>query len=152
MPRPTFKFKGFTIRAAGIIPYFTDDDNLVTHFLMINKDGVYEDFGGKTDSTDGTVYETAVREAEEESNGVLKRSELASNIFGANTYISQNSKYVVFFVPVQCMYNPEIFGKREEHDGIDRTVEWLTSDELLSRDLHPRLKYRKFRMKVQIVV
>ena len=152
--RPTFYFKNnlkLPIRAAGVLPFKRDGDNI--KFLMIKRRNRHEDFGGKTDMIDKCIEETAVREAYEESNGIFDKETIIRQLYytvlpKTNVAYSKMSKYIVFFVEVTEDYDCDVFGDREIHDDIDRTVEWVDigcflDDDFLDR-LHCRLKFNYF--------
>lgn len=152
--RPTFYFKNnpsLPIRAAGILPYKREGDNI--KFLMIKHNNVYEDFGGKTDIVDGCVEETAIREALEESNNIFTQ-----DLFVKQLYYSQcnrkkmayykKAKYVVYLLEIHDEYDCNIFGTSELHDRIVRTVEWVDLERFLDVSfldkLHLRLRFSYF--------
>lgn len=57
--------------ASGII-FYTDIDNYYYYLLQRNhKTGFYEDFGGKAEWSDKSPFQTAVREAVEETNASI---------------------------------------------------------------------------------
>lgn len=152
--RPTFYFKNnfnLPIRAAGVLPFKREGDTI--KFLMINRRNRYEDFGGKTDIQDLCIEETAVREAYEESNGIFSKELIIRQLYytvlsKTKVAYSKISKYIVFFVEITDDYDCDIFGNKEFHDNIDRTVEWVDIGNFIDSDflkkLHCRLKFNYF--------
>ena len=148
--RPTFYFKEDSnrpIRAGGVLFYRRDKNR--TNVLMIKNRGRYEDFGGRTDAIDTSIEDTIAREVEEESNGIFNSVEIKSYLKDKNTISIHNSKYLLYFVELDKYYDPELFGDKEIHDNINRTVEWVSYDKLTNKDfinnfLHYRLKNKNF--------
>lgn len=140
--RPTFYLdktsKKFPCRAGGVMPYYLTKNGI--YFLMIKNNGVYEDFGGKTDEKDRSIRDTIVREAQEESNFIFPRKSIRSQIKNNGIYIHK-SKYLFYFIKAEKYYDVSIFGDREIHDNIPRTVEWVHIDTLSDKKLlHYRLR------------
>jgi 8-oxo-dGTP pyrophosphatase MutT (NUDIX family) len=133
MSRPTFFLEEeFPIRAAGIIPY--TNINNQPYVLLIEKEGILEDFGGKTDLLDTSYFETAMRECYEESNHILQLTVDNTTPY----WYQKNSKYITFYVKI----DPDIFladfGEYEMNRSTKRKIQWFNlSDKLL---LHPRLR------------
>jgi hypothetical protein len=148
--RPTFYYDDkHEIRAGGLLLYRYDDGMEEPEFLMIKTRGKYEDFGGRTDPIDKSIDDTICREADEESNGILKMDEVRELINGHQPIYTSESKYLIYIVKTPTKYNPVDFGTMELHDGISRTVEWIKLSKLLDRkfinkSLHVRLMFKLF--------
>ena len=124
--RPTFYLDNnpeHKIRAAGLILYRYNTEINEPEYLMIKYKGRYEDFGGKTDLVDGCINDTVVREADEESNGILSKKKMKVKVDKAKPVYCNWSKYLVYIVKTSKDYKPHLFGDRELHDNIPRTVE-----------------------------
>lgn len=148
--RPTFYYNNESdnrIRAAGLLIYRFTKHMLEPEYLMINSKGKYEDFGGKTDIIDSCIDDTVIREADEESNGVIDKESITKRIKNSNPVYCNRSKYLVYVIRVNKYYNPTEFGDREIHDNIPRTVEWVKHSDLWNcrrysnSPLHMRLKF-----------
>lgn len=148
--RPTFYYnnnKMLPIRAGGVLFYRFNVDKNESEFLMINIDGTYEDFGGKTDACDKSIEDTISREAEEESNNIFTHKQiydLLQDPSHKRVYVKR-AKYLVYIIKTDEKYNPQDFGDTEVHDNKYRTVEWipqstLTDPEFVKSKLHARLK------------
>lgn len=140
--RPTFYMydnMDNPVRAAGIIPYAMKNDKL--HFLVINRNDRYEDFGGKTSQEDITLTHTILREAYEESNGIFTPPMIYDYI--VNPCFIKKSKYVVYFVPISPKWMSRDFGDIEHHEQIIRKVEWVPYNKFLT-NRHPRLFSKNF--------
>lgn len=134
------KFKGKDFFGSGVVIYHGKKLLL----QKVNGQKYYEDFGGRNDSTDKSVIHAAFRECEEESNGVLNEEFLNNQIKKHKEkcyYMLNNNRYFIYMIYVSRKekekLTPEIFGDYENHDGIERKVEWVINNEKLP--LHPRL-------------
>jgi 8-oxo-dGTP pyrophosphatase MutT (NUDIX family) len=119
-----------TISACGCMFYKIVNNNL---YLLLIKYAdpnwsKYDDFGGVIDHSDDTLLDTIIREATEETNGVIDN--LTINMYLDNdttkTFYNKNSKYysLLFEVDDSFHYDTDVFGIFEEADKISRTVEW----------------------------
>ena len=134
------KFKGKDFFGGGVILYHGKKLLL----QKVDDKPYWEDFGGKTDREDNTIIDTAFRECEEESNKVLNKEFLESQIKLNKEkcyYMLNNNKYFVYMIYVsrKCKnyLTPELFGDIECHDKIKRKVEWVVKNEKL--EIHPRI-------------
>lgn len=134
--RPIFVHKNKLITSAGITPYIFDNNEL--YLLFINIDDKYEDFGGKTAPIDLSIYDTASREADEESNGILSK-EIIHNLLPNSPYFQNKTKYITYFVQLDQKYDVSLFGNIEITDQIERTVEWIKFSDIKDKKFHPRL-------------
>jgi len=113
--------------------------NNSNYLMQIHKDKrfKYSDFGGKTEYYDKDVYDTAMRELCEESNGYLNvtREELIQS----EKFYCKKSKYLLFIVDTNRDYKKAIesMGDKEIHDNKPRTTGWISDP--LSFDCHPRI-------------
>lgn len=143
--------KSNEIKAGGILFYIYDTkDNNKLKFLLIKSRNLYEDFGGRTDTADSSIQETVCREADEESNNIFKKEELINNIKDTESIYIPWTKYVLYFVELNELINPILFGTKENHDNIERTVEWIDYDVLINnaKSLNFRLRNKYFFTKI----
>jgi hypothetical protein len=126
-------------KAGGVMFYRHIKNDI--ELLMINMNGRYEDFGGKTDPRDASIKETIAREVFEESNGVFTRGFVHSQIKGKGVYM-RSGKYLLYFIELHERIDVSKFGTIETTEQIPRTVEWIESNLFLSRNIniHPRLR------------
>ena len=157
--RPTFYFlnKVNTIRAAGVMFFRYNNVAEQLEFLMIKCKDKYEDFGGKTSERDKTIYDTVIREAFEESNGVLSRDYVHDCIKNLQGVYTKKSKYLVFFSEFDLKCNLSDFGTEEFYANISRTVEWIPGHKLIDKQfikdqLHIRLKFGPFFKKIRWLI
>lgn len=129
------------VRACGILFYKKTEENKY-EFLMIHNfvRKCYEDFGGKIDrKIDSTIYETAAREAEEESNGIFKKLEIINSLYTCP--FIYHEMYLLFIVEIdKSFYNMNIkkFGRYEKDDfkrRYPRAVHWISLDEFIKNDM-----------------
>lgn len=108
MVRPTFKYNGNPVRAAGII-FWTEIKGVRWNLLRHYK-GKWQDTGGKTDEKDVSFLETAVREACEETNGQLfppgRIHDMLKNPRLTKIQYNAKCKYVLF----TCYVEPPVKG------------------------------------------
>jgi hypothetical protein len=148
MDRPTFFNDSLQqIRACGIMCYRYDTKNKTLEFLLINDltTGYIQDFGGKTDIGDLTSIDTALRETREESNKIIN---LTSDDLDKITMYNKWGKYLLYFCNLDKhpKYSVEVFGNKEEYEGIPRTIIWIPANKLILnwKYLHPRIKTHDF--------
>ena len=153
--RPTFYYEQdnikYELRAGGVLFYKKTDDG--TYFLMIRSRGKLEDFGGCTDQADRDIFDTISREVEEESNKIFDRNDIRKRLDNFVPIISKESKYMLFLLPLvgkDEKIEPSDFGNKEDHDNIERTVEWVNADNFsdstfFNRELNFRLKINSLR-------
>lgn len=128
--RPTFIINNLQIRAGGVILYYKEHDKSIS-FLFIQCQDEVEPFGGKTDIIDKTLKDTVKREADEESNGIIKLTD--ENLI--DWIYFPNSKYILFFVESKVKYDPILFGTKEFHENIVRSVEWMQYDKIIHQKI-----------------
>ena len=152
--RPTFYYNNdpdLQIRAGGAIFYKVDENNVVQFMMMFSR-GRYEDFGGKTDLKDKSINHTIAREVDEESNGVFKKKDILKRIKNINPCYTRTSKYQIYFIKLtdeEANMDVSVFGDKELHDDIPRTVEYISIDKIRSKEfiknnLCFRLKFKGF--------
>lgn len=145
------------VRAAGVLIYKRVNGHL--YFLMQLtektfkgvKRTVYEDFGGKIEAVDTDWRDIILREAVEESNGVLQHEELARRLNDdeiCKPYYNARAKYAFCLIPAteeeKSLTGAE-FGC-EENCGkfsIQRQVRWVNANDVAFRwrtSLHIRLR------------
>lgn len=148
---PVFYYNNKTskeIKAGGVLFYYYNKNENKLKFLMINNKGKYEDFGGRTEDIDKSIEYTVSREVEEESNKIFLRNDVL-NIISSNfpLYI-KHSKYVLYICEIDKNYDTTIFGSKEFHDNIYRTVEWIDYEDLINSSfinkMNHRLRFRRF--------
>jgi hypothetical protein len=157
--RPTFVYRNNSenhIRAGGLILYRYDTNMEEFCFLMIKSNGKYEDFGGRTEKVDSSIEDTICREADEESNGILRMKKMLDLVENEQPIYCNKSKYMVYIIHISEYYNPKNFGVREFHDDIPRTVEWVPISKILDKKfvkykLHIRLKFMFFFKKIKSI-
>ena len=152
--RPTFLYNNdpeLEIRAGGAI-FYKIDENSIVQFMMLNARGKYEDFGGKTDLIDKSINHTIAREVDEESNHIFDKKDILKRIKKLTPCYTRTSKYQIYFIKLteaESLLDVSIFGDKELHDDIPRTVEYISIDNLRDKDfiknkLCFRLKFKAF--------
>lgn len=160
--RPTFYYKNDPanqIRAGGLILYrVTTDKNgkQDLEYLMIKWNGVYEDFGGKTDKEDMCYQDTVLRETEEESNGILNLYRTYKPVMNNEPVFYKECKYLTYVLKADIEYYPEEFDDIEYYENVARTVEWVPHSTLITKKftkhkLHTRLLFREFFDKLRYI-
>lgn len=149
MNRPIFYFNNdpkLEIKAGGLLLYRFNKNINNFELLMINKNNVYEDFGGKTDCLDKNIHDTIIREVIEESNGLLNKSFLNKVINKSNSIYKNKSKYLLLIAKTNEYFDPNEFGKCEIEKNISRKVEWIPVGKILSNSIkiHIRLRFYDF--------
>lgn len=133
------------LRAGGVIIY-KHTDNSEIELLLISSRGQYEDIGGCTDSNDESIYETISREVEEETNEVITYNTVINRLNDAMYVYSNKSKYITFVIPAtpeEETLQSEVFGNKEIHDDIFRTINWVPLSTVLDKDIiRYKLNYR----------
>lgn len=143
--RPTFFLdveKTQEIRAGGVLFYKYNEDKSNCELLLIKTCYCYEDFGGCTDAIDSNILETVSREVQEESNGIFCKKDVYEKIKDVNPIYIARSKYVLYLVELDKRYDVSLFGEKEFHDNICRTVEWIPYDMLNDNNFINKLNFR----------
>lgn len=91
-----------------------------------------DDFGGRIDDTDDSVFAGIIRETVEETNGVINEEYLSKIILDGKykSFYNRQSKYFMILVKVDdnfCL-DTKLFGELEITDNIKRTIDWHDYD------------------------
>ena len=81
----------------------------------------FADFGGKRELVDERPMDTAIREANEESNKIFSIDFLKANLSYDRSIFISSSKYLLFIQKVQFV-DPAKFGTLEEHMQEEHSV------------------------------
>lgn len=136
-PRPTFEHNGQPVRAAGVL--LCTRVNGDRWYLLRKAKGAWQDMGGKTEPSDTSPVDTAIREAVEETNGHLFsptdsfdecRSHLEDIIQrgkGCSIRYNKRCKYLLFICHVPHIKHLPMgrFGKYESTDGMEHYYKWF---------------------------
>ncbi len=143
------------ILAAGVL--LVKNNEVLVQKLPKDDSFQFSDFGGKVDMTDISILETLSRELSEEINcGIyLKKNKVYLHELELREMIEKNMvkqiyapncKYLVAFVNFdekKYGLDMEKIGNKEDHDNIERTVQWITGEQFINshfeHHLHPRL-------------
>lgn len=128
------------VTSGGVIIYRFGETGM--ELLLINSRGGFEDFGGKIDSTDQSIFKTVARETYEESNKLISKKQLEKRLLTAPFIYIKNSKYVCFLVEAtheESQLESVDFGDVEIHDNIERTVRWVPLNVILTPEI---IKYK----------
>ena len=148
--RPTFIFLKEPVRAAGILPYYVYNDQKIYLFRIIDGNRA-TDIGGCTHSSDKNYFDTACREASEETNGhffnssdsIEKCQHKFLMLLEQNSYnikYDKKGKYLLFELQVNMKYakNMKRFGTMETTENMKHYYIWRPLNKIFN--LHPRLK------------
>ena len=142
----SFRLNNDEIRAGGVLLYRVNEQNKQIEFLLAKNGNRYEDLGGKIDKCDADIYETIAREVKEESNNLINYNSIILRIKENNPIFVKYSKYMLFIIEsnnYERDLTSEMFGIREIHDNIDRTVHWISFDDFFEfvkqKKINPRL-------------
>jgi len=132
-----------TISAAGCL-FYKNTKNGKELLLIKYADPSWpklDDLGGKIDSNDKTIIDTIVREVGEESNNIISESQIRNLLLQKENkyFYNKQSKYYLILVKVDDKFFPDtsVFGDKEEHDKINRTINWYNFI-----DIKQKLAYR----------
>jgi len=160
--RPTFYTEnGQHIRAAGVLCYVNHkllDNKYKKIWLFRNQDNIFSDTGGKTDTCDTSIIDTAIRETVEETNGHLFSSnhnyEICKNMLikefnkqKPEPIYVKSCKYLLY--PLKLRYTNKYlslkrFGDKEIHDDLIHSYHWI---DYIPDNIHPRLKSIRYQLK-----
>lgn len=121
-----------SISACGCVFYKIEDNKvklLLIKYTNIKKNNKLDDFGGKVDNVDMSVYQTIARETSEETNDLISKQFILDQLSETKyvSFYTQSSKY--YFIAIQVSNdffpNTEIFGNDETYEKIPRTVHWF---------------------------
>lgn len=154
--RKIFYLDAKQVTAGGLLLYKIFNDELF--LLLVHSKGVYEDLGGKADLTDVAIENVVSREAYEESNCLLDRTNIENRIKCTNAIYVPRSKYALYIIEAtkdEALLTSDLFGDKELHDGINRTILWITYDNFvdiyLKNKINPRLKLRAIFQTLKII-
>jgi hypothetical protein len=119
------------VTAAGALIYKKVGGKLM--FLVIDKQGKYEDIGGKIEKGDINIHATVSREVEEETNGQIKYSDIIERVKNAQYVYVPKSKYLIHLIEanlVERNLTKDDFGNCETFTNTPRTMGWLSHEEL----------------------
>ena len=131
------------VKAGGILLYRKTEDDI--YLLLIKSRGKYEDIGGRVDKQDKTIYDTVMREANEETNGVLDNISIFDRIKDSDYIYNAKSKYALFIIEAtdtECKLESEIFGDKEIHDNITRKILWVPINNFIKCIKSNEVNYR----------
>ena len=118
-----------SISACGCLFYKTDPLRLMLIKYADPNWPLLDDFGGQIDLDDYSVKCAQFREIMEETNVIIPTELLSSLLYKKSNKIFYNkfSKYYLSLIHVEEDFYPDtaIFGNREIHDNIIRTVNWF---------------------------
>lgn len=127
-----------TISACGSLFYTIEDNKL--KLLLINYTDInwprLDDFGGKIDMTDMSVFDSMVREVSEETNNIITSDYLNMKINeNTKTFYNKQSKYYVWLINVNNneFQDTSIFGNIEISDNIERNIKWYDFNEIKNK-------------------
>lgn len=124
------------VTSGGVLIYKFGENGM--ELLMVNSRGGFEDFGGKIDTCDKSIFKTVSRETYEESNKLINKKKLESRLLNAPYVYIKNSKYVCFFVEAtdkEAQLTSNDFGDYEIHENIERTVKWIPLSKILTPEI-----------------
>jgi hypothetical protein len=124
------------ITAGGVIIYKIEKGQI--YLLLIDSRGNFEDFGGRSDENDETIFDMVSREAYEESNMLLDRNKIKERLITAKYVYSINSKYIVYIINAledESKLTSEMFGNKEIYDNIPRKVKWISLNVFLKPEI-----------------
>jgi len=124
--RYSFTIDDNIIYAGGVIVYRINNNNV--ELLLMKSRGKYEEFGGTINKEDKYIYDTVAREVDEESNSIIKYESVIERIKTSTYVCSKRSKYIIYLLkasPQEHLMTSDMFGNKEIHDDIERTVQWI---------------------------
>jgi 8-oxo-dGTP pyrophosphatase MutT (NUDIX family) len=131
------------VTAAGALIYKKIGKNMMV--LVIESNAQYEDIGGKIDPEDADIASAAAREIEEETNGQIKSDDVIDRLNSASYIYVPKSKYLIYLIEAsdkEKKLKRSDFGDREEHDGYDRVIGWISREELAKPATIHKLNWR----------
>ncbi len=126
-----------TISACGCLFYKIDNNKV--QLLLIKYDNInfpkLDDFGGKIDMNDQTIFDAISREVSEETNKIINKDLLELIILNnrnINIFYNKKSKYYMKLIEVDNSFyiDTHIFGEYEENNNINRTIKWYNYDKI----------------------
>lgn len=133
------------ITAGGVLIYKFNKNNEMKLLLIDSRDK-YEDFGGRVDSKDRSIYSTVSREAFEESNELLDKQSIRSRIKTAPYVYIKIAKYIVYIIEAtetEAQLTMSDFGTKEIYEDINRKVKWISLEKFLEPEMQKqRINWR----------
>jgi len=135
------------MKEAGLLLYTYNPKDRKFYYLVqfiLEKDWI-EDFRG-TKELGYTLRDTAIDSFIQETNNVLglTRFNLLELIIKNRIhYKTKNKRYHLFVIPVSpnyLKYKPADFGPKELYENVSRICKWMTLDEIIEYNIHPRLE------------
>ena len=125
-------YGNYLIKAAGIlfICYKNNKLNILITEKQKKKQLVWEDFGGKVEQDDKSIYDTVIRETLEETNYIFDQTFLFYKLqqyYSTNFCYNSKGCYGTFIIPINY-FNPIILGDKEIYQNINRKCKWITYD------------------------
>lgn len=124
-----------TISACGSLIYKVEDNKV--KLLLIKYTDIkwprLDDFGGKIDITDMSVFDAMSREVSEETNNIIKGDYLKILINkNTLTFYNKQSKYYLWLIKIDNnqFQDTTVFGNIEFSDNIERNINWYDFDEI----------------------
>jgi hypothetical protein len=133
---------------SGIILTTINPSNNKVYFLLqyVFDRQHLEDFGGIKEPNQ-TFLETAIKEFIEETNNILRISpKKIKDIIKKDgiKLTTKDNRYFTYLVPVSSNYylnyKSKDFGEKEMFENIRRVCMWLTVEDILQFEIHPRCK------------
>jgi hypothetical protein len=137
MSRKTFYYNDEDNRpvvASGAVFYRVKKGKM--ELLLIDNNGIFEDIGGKSEKFDDDIKNTASREIEEETNGLIKEINIIDRM--DNSIYVPRSKYELFIIEAnkdEMKLTSDDFGEYELHDNFKRKIKWISKEKLLDKNI-----------------
>lgn len=133
------------IFAGGVLLYKIINNNFYLLLSFSSFRQYYEDIGGKVDLVDDSIYDTVIRETQEETNNVINLTK--SRLESSNYIYNRSGKYMLFLTEANDIEKNKTindFGMCEIHDNINRTIQWINYDDILKNNLKlsPRILFK----------
>lgn len=142
--KPILFHQSKPVKACGIIIVQYAEE---PYFLLQKRGKLYEDFGGKVEWSDQSVFDTMVREALEESNHRFDASSLYQRLLTTPFFYyhkKANYLYAVIQATEEEVYLiDQDFGEVENHQQVERSVAWIPMSQISFGNVHPRLHTSK---------
>ncbi len=124
-----------SISACGSLFYKIEDN--VVKLLLIKYNDInwprLDDFGGKIDMSDESVFDAMTREVMEETNNIITYDYLKNAINNdTKVFYNNQSKYYLWLIRVDntIFTDTSVFGNNEISENIDRSINWYNFSEI----------------------
>lgn len=124
------------LNAGGIILYKIDNNRM--YLLMIEKEGMYEDFGGNTKYYDETIHDVVSREAWEKSNKLLDKDSIKKRVASSKYIYNSDAKYISYFVHAneeEAKLTNNDFEKKEVSGDIPQKIKWVPANIFFNKNI-----------------